>query len=102
MEIVSANLNSVFVAFGVGAVIGLLLRCNLVLLIAICLTVSGLLALAVTGEWRDFFKDGYTFAHFIYLAGYCMISIVFFGPFGSASGVMTRLLKSHFYKSGES
>lgn len=98
MEIISSNLNQVFTAFAVGVVFGLFLQCRLALFLIISCVGSGLFALIVASDWKDFFKDGFSVAHLIYLAGYFVIAVIFFGPFGAASGMITRWVKYLFHK----
>lgn len=73
-----------------GSVVGFVIRLRFYALVLSLPIVSGLIALAVTGDWRDFFRYGITIAHPIYLAGHCMIAVVLFGPFGLACGVAAR------------
>jgi hypothetical protein len=98
MEIISSNLDHVFVAFTVGVVIGLFLRCHWALFLIISCAVSGLFSLVVAGDWKDFFKHGFTSGHLIHLAGLYVIAVVFFGPFGAVSSAITRLIKTIFIK----
>ena len=98
MEIITANLSHVFAAFTFGIVIGLFLRCKLALFLIITCVSSGLVALVAVSDWSVFFKDGISVGHLIHLAGNFLIAVVFFGPFGSVSAIITRLIKYFLHR----
>jgi putative copper export protein len=94
MEFFEFYCTQILVASIVGGAIGALASVRFALLLPILLVGSGLLTLALTGDWHDFFKNGLTIVHPIYLAGHFLIATIWFGPFGLACGLAARGLRS--------
>ncbi len=93
VEFLSIYAKQIMVSALVGLMIGLSVKWNAWLTAGLAFAVSGVLALVITGDWGDFFKDGISVGSFVYLAGYIVISVAYFGPFGCVASLVGRLLK---------
>jgi hypothetical protein len=93
MSFIQNHYEQICVACISGMLIGLLVNLRIVFLLISYFISSGILALLFTFDYEYFFKDGFSFVHVIYLIGYFVISLVYFGPFGLFFGLFARTLK---------
>lgn len=76
-----------------GLTIGLCLKLNVWVTGCVSFFFGGVVSLAVTGDWSDFLKEGMSLGHLIYLMGYVVISVVYFGPFGCIASLGGRFMR---------
>lgn len=98
MDFVEQYKIQILVAGLTGAFLGFVVNLRWGWFVLMLLSGSGFFALGITGDWCDFFKDGFSIGHMFYLPGYYIISVLCFGPFGVLFGVLTRVVKIRLAK----
>jgi hypothetical protein len=84
---------SITTALIIGLLFGLVSRLNLWITILVGGIGAGVLTLLLTGDWRLFFRDGFTLFHLVYFAGHMATSIGFFGPVGAFAAFIAIFLR---------